>query len=91
MEHHLGDFSITVRDIRQFSPPESDSLTLLWLLEGGVTLHHGETPRQMRVDELAMINRRQRWQLSGEQANAVMILNLATGWLTRLDSVFFCQ
>ncbi|WEF26302.1 helix-turn-helix domain-containing protein [Klebsiella aerogenes] len=91
MEHHLGDFSITVRDIRQFSPPESDSLTLLWLLEGSVTLHHGETPRQMRVDELAMINRRQRWQLSGEQANAVMILNLAAGWLTRLDSDFFAS
>ena len=43
----------------------------------------------MRVDELAIVNRRQRWQITGEEANAVMILNLAAGWLTRLDSDFF--
>ncbi|MGR7560646.1 helix-turn-helix domain-containing protein [Klebsiella aerogenes] len=89
MEHHLGDFSLTVRDIRHLSPPESDGLTLLWLLEGSARLQLGEAPQPMRVDELAIVNRRQRWQITGEEANAVMILNLAAGWLTRLDSDFF--
>lgn len=88
MEHHLGDFSLTVRDIRHLSPPESDGLTLLWLLEGSARLQLGEAPQPMRVDELAIVNRRQRWQITGEEANAVMILNLAAGWLTRLDSDF---
>ena len=91
MEHHLGDFSLTVRDIRHFSPPENDGLTLLWLLEGSATLQLGESSQPMRVDELAIINRRQRWQITGEEANAVMILNLAAGWLTRLDSDFFAS
>ncbi|MGG7895442.1 helix-turn-helix domain-containing protein [Klebsiella aerogenes] len=89
MEHHLGDFSLTVRDIRHLSPPESDGLTLLWLLEGSARLQLGEAPQPMRIDELAIVNRRQRWQITGEEANAVMILNLAAGWLTRLDSDFF--
>ena len=34
MEHHSGDFSVTVRDVRQLTQPESDLLTLLWVLEG---------------------------------------------------------
>ncbi len=33
MEHHSGDFSVTVRDVRQLTQPESDLLTLLWVLE----------------------------------------------------------
>ncbi|WP_405002394.1 hypothetical protein, partial [Klebsiella pneumoniae] len=34
MEQHAGDFSVTVRDVRQLTQPESDLLTLLWVLEG---------------------------------------------------------
>lgn len=33
VEHHAGDFSVTVRDVRQLTQPESDLLTLLWVLE----------------------------------------------------------
>ncbi len=35
MEQHAGDFSVTVRDVRQLTQPESDLLTLLWVLEAG--------------------------------------------------------
>ncbi len=33
VEQHSGDFSVTVRDVRQLTQPESDLLTLLWVLE----------------------------------------------------------
>lgn len=33
VEQHAGDFSVTVRDVRQLTQPESDLLTLLWVLE----------------------------------------------------------
>jgi hypothetical protein len=36
VEHHSGDFSVVVRDVRQLSQQESDALTLLWVLEGSV-------------------------------------------------------
>ncbi|MFO5741872.1 hypothetical protein ACLBPW_27435, partial [Klebsiella pneumoniae] len=29
MEQHAGDFSVTVRDVRQLTPPESGLLALL--------------------------------------------------------------
>ncbi|MFO5974829.1 hypothetical protein ACLBSL_08160, partial [Klebsiella pneumoniae] len=29
MEQHSGDFSVTVRDVRQHTQPESDLLTLV--------------------------------------------------------------
>jgi hypothetical protein len=35
VEQHAGDFSVTVRDVRQLTQPESDLLTLLWVLEEG--------------------------------------------------------
>ena len=38
MEHHSGDFSVAVRDIRQYSQQDSEALTLLWVLEGRVGL-----------------------------------------------------
>ena len=36
MEQHSGDFSVTVRDVRQLNQTEGDLLTLLWVLEGSV-------------------------------------------------------
>ena len=64
MEQHSGDFSVTVRDVRQLSQPESDLLTLLWVLEGSVNLTEAEgAPQQLAVDELAIVNRNRRWSL----------------------------
>lgn len=63
MEQHSGDFSVTVRDVRQLSQPESDLLTLLWVLEG-VNLTEAEgAPQQLAVDGLAIVNRNRRWSL----------------------------
>jgi hypothetical protein len=42
VEHHSGDFSVVVRDVRQYSQQDSDALTLLWVLEGRVGLHDGD-------------------------------------------------
>jgi hypothetical protein len=39
---HSGDFSVVVRDVRQYSQQDSDALTLLWVLEGRVGLHDGD-------------------------------------------------
>ena len=78
MEQHSGDFSVTVRDVRQLSQPESDLLTLLWVLEGSVNLTEAEgAPQQLAVDELAIVNRNRRWSLRSAGGNAVMILTLA--------------
>ena len=53
MEQHSGDFSVTVRDVRQLSQPESDLLTLLWVLEGSVNLAEAEgAPQQLAVDPI---------------------------------------
>ena len=46
MEQHSGDFSVTVRDVRQLTLPESDLLTLLWVLEGSVNLAVAEGASQ---------------------------------------------
>ena len=46
MEQHAGDFSVTVRDVRQLTQPESDLLTLLWVLEGSVNLAVAEGASQ---------------------------------------------
>lgn len=90
MEHHSGDFALTVRDIRQLSQRETDALTLLWLLEGSVELLDGdEMCRYLQADELAMVNRHRSWNLSSKSPNVVMVLSLSAGWLTRLDSAFF--
>ncbi|MCA1976805.1 MAG: helix-turn-helix transcriptional regulator, partial [Klebsiella quasipneumoniae] len=90
MEQHSGDFSVTVRDVRQLSQPESDLLTLLWVLEGSVNLTEAEgAPQQLAVDELAIVNRNRRWSLRCAGGNAVMILTLAASWLARLDTTFF--
>ena len=48
MEQHAGDFSVTVRDVRQLTQPESDLLTLLWVLEGSVNLAVAEGARGSR-------------------------------------------
>lgn len=89
MEHHSGDFQVMVRDIRQLSQQENETLTLIWLLEGSVELHDGETGRHLQADELAIVNRHRRWSLSAKTANVVMALSLNAGWLTRLDGDFF--
>ena len=58
MEHHAGDFSVTVRDVRQLTQPESDLLTLLWVLEGSVNLAVAEGASQpLAADGLAIVNR----------------------------------
>ena len=41
VEQHSGDFSVTVRDVRQLEPAGKRSLTLLWVLEGSVNLTGG--------------------------------------------------
>lgn len=90
MEHHSGDFSVTVRDVRQLTQPESDLLTLLWVLEGSVNLAVAEGASQPLVaDGLAIVNRNRRWSLRSAGANAVMILTLSASWLARLDNAFF--
>lgn len=90
MEQHSGDFSVTVRDVRQLSQPESDLLTLLWVLEGSVNLTEAEgAPQHLTVDGLAIVNRNRRWSLRSAGGNAVMILTLAASWLARLDTTFF--
>ncbi|MGX2010350.1 AraC family transcriptional regulator, partial [Enterobacter asburiae] len=89
MEHHSGDFSVVVRDVRQYSQQDSDALTLLWVLEGRVGLHDGDLRQQLDTDDLAIVNRHQRWSLTAAAANAVMLLTLPYGWLTRLDGDFF--
>lgn len=90
MEQHSGDFSVTVRDVRQLSQPESDLLTLLWVLEGSVNLAEAEgAPQQLAVDALAIVNRNRRWGLRSAGGNAVMILTLSASWLARLDNAFF--
>ncbi|STV82876.1 AraC family transcriptional regulator [Klebsiella pneumoniae] len=92
MEHHSGDFSVTVRDVRQLTQPESDLLTLLWVLEGSVNLAVAEGASQPLVaDGLAIVNRNRRWSLRSAGANAVMILTLSASWLARLDNAFFCR
>ena len=47
MDHHSGDFQVTVRDIRQLSQQENETLTLIWLLEGSVELRDGESGRNL--------------------------------------------
>ncbi len=90
MEHHAGDFSVTVRDVRQLTQPESDLLTLLWVLEGSVNLAVAEGASQpLAADGLAIVNRNRRWSLRSAGANAVMILTLSASWLARLDNAFF--
>ncbi len=89
MEHHSIDFKVAVRDIRQLSQEETDGLTLIWLLEGSVELHHGAQHRDLQADELAIVNRDHHWSLSSKTANVVMALSLSAGWLTRLDGDFF--
>lgn len=88
MEHHSGDFSVAVRDIRQLSQPESDALTLLWTLQGSVSLHDGEGHQLLDVDRLKIVNRNRPWRLSSREPNAVMVLTLSGSWLTRLDGDF---
>lgn len=91
MEQHSGDFSVTVRDVRQLNQTEGDLLTLLWVLEGSVNLTEAEgVPQPLAADELAIVNRNRRWSLRSAGTNAVMILTLSASWLTRLDSAFFC-
>ncbi len=90
MEQHSGDFSVTVRDVRQLTQPESDLLTLLWVLEGSVNLAVAEGASQpLAADGLAIVNRNRRWSLRSAGANAVMILTLSASWLARLDNAFF--
>ncbi|HHG2217348.1 TPA: helix-turn-helix domain-containing protein [Klebsiella pneumoniae] len=90
MEQHAGDFSVTVRDVRQLTQPESDLLTLLWVLEGSVNLAVAEGASQpLAADGLAIVNRNRRWSLRSAGANAVMILTLSANWLARLDNAFF--
>ncbi|SQC71521.1 AraC family transcriptional regulator [Klebsiella pneumoniae] len=61
MEQHSGDFSVTVRDVRQLTQPESDLLTLLWVLEGSVNLAVAEGASQpLAADGLAIVNRNRR-------------------------------
>lgn len=89
VEQHAGDFSVTVRDVRQLTQPESDLLTLLWVLEGSVNLAVAEGASQPLVaDGLAIVNRNRRWSLRSAGANAVMILTLSASWLARLDNAF---
>ena len=91
MDHHSGDFQVTVRDIRQLSQQENETLTLLWLLEGSVELRDGESGRNLQADELAIVNRHRPWSLHSKTANVVMALSLSAGWLTRLDGDFFAS
>jgi beta-xylosidase/AraC-like DNA-binding protein len=89
MEQQAGNFTVTVSDISQLAQPESETLTLLWIMEGSVELHNGKAQRTLGVGRLAIINRGHSWSLSASAPNAVMILTLTAAWLTALDGDFF--
>ncbi len=38
MEHGSNEFAVTVQDVRQLAHEESNTLTLLWMLEGNAEL-----------------------------------------------------
>lgn len=84
-----GDFGLAIQDIRHQTHDEKQALTLLWLLEGDVTLACGEESHALRAGSLAIINPHQRARLKSEQPNILMTLVISASWLTRLDAHFF--
>lgn len=85
----ISDFSVAVQDVRHQTHEEQPALTLLWILQGEVTLETVSGVRKLQDGALALINPDQRWQLGGERPNALMTLTIASSWLTRLDAHFF--
>lgn len=85
----ISDFSVVVQDVRHQVHDEQQALTLIWLLQGEVTLEAADDTRGLQTGALAIVNPNQRWRLHGEQANTVMTLVMASSWLTRLDAHFF--
>lgn len=89
MTQHANDFAIEVSDIRHLTLEEPQRLTLLWLLQGHVELQTSESTAVLSEGDVAIINPGQREHLHSAQANTVMILRIASHWLTRLDAHFF--
>ena len=85
----ISDFSVAVQDVRHQAHEEQSALTLLWILQGEVTLETAAGVRRLQDGALALINPDQRWQLGSERPNALMTLTIASSWLTRLDAHFF--
>lgn len=85
----ISDFSVVVQDVRHQTHEEQPALTLLWVLQGDMTLETHNGTRRLQDGALAIINPNQRWRLASEQPNTLMTLTVAAHWLTRMDAHFF--
>lgn len=85
----ISDFSVVVQDVRHQTHEEQPALTLLWVLQGDMTLETRNGTRRLQDGALAIINPNQRWRLASEQPNTLMTLTVAAHWLTRMDAHFF--
>lgn len=86
-----GDFAVAVEDIRDRSHDEQHGLTLIWVLQGALDLDMMQRTVELPEGALAVVNPHQRARLHSPQANAVMSLTIAAGWLTHLDAHFFAS
>ena len=91
MEQSNSEFSVAVQDVRQINREESNTLTILWLLEGSAELDTDSRHQSLGADSLTVINRHQRWRLSASQPNAVLCTTLSGAWLLRLYSDMFAH
>jgi len=91
MEQRGSDFWVKVQDIRQFHQEEDDALTLLWILEGSATLQTDQRQETLLADNLTIVNRNQRWQLTSETGNTTMRVVLSGRWIQQLYSDFFAH
>lgn len=91
MEQRSSEFGVRVQDIRHCQQEESDSLTLLWVLEGRVLLETDERREMLTAASLAIVNRHQRWQLTGETSNITLRVELSGRWVVQLYKDFFAH
>ena len=91
MDQSNSDFSVTVKDVRQFSQDESNALTLLWVLEGSAKLESDDGNQALQANGLAIVNRNQRWQLTASAPNITLCVSLSASWLLRLYSEIFAH
>ncbi len=91
MAQRGGDFSVTVEDMRQFYQDEDDSLTLIWMLEGQAELRTEERHEVLLADSLTILNRNQRWQITGDTANITLRVVLSGRWVLQMYNDFFAH
>lgn len=89
MTQQGNDFTIEVSDIRHQTLNEPQRLTLLWVLQGHLDLQTRHSSTAMTEGGITILNPGEQALLQSSQASTVMILSIASHWLTRLDSHFF--